>query len=532
MRPEKLENKRLLAADVYGPAIPDHLDYTPPPKLMPIGYVSEVELPATLPLPTETGVGYSRGSLGGQDIYDEDFAAIAQDGVVTLREARDWLVGMDDHTGYNRFEIWMARAEVNDPANINLFTPKSFQLLTQVVNSPDFVYNNADFISVQDQTDELWWLLRVHEDAPPTLEETFALYSEDGITYTEMKDMITTATVDDNLDAGETALFNHMLEFQDMPEYVYYFTDSVVNGHYANNAGDTPSILVDKWFNGQDLPETHPNWGLVYVEVDMPLFVDGVSSSDPIQGNLDDCYVITAMSAIAHNSPETIENMIIEVDENLWVVRFYDGMEEVHYVTVDNQLPAWSGTETNVYARWNEEMWPALVEKAYVQATQNYYINRNNLGNSYQQVGWGDPSKAAEHIMGKERNTLKGMSESSYIAFMDMNIPLMVSYQSHTYHFESYNADTGVFFLRNPWGYSHIEATWEQLEEMPIVGSAYGAYSVNIIEARPQISNTRVVNTHQSLVYGIYYDPSEFIFREGRGSRLDRWAMEANRNLT
>ena len=191
MRPEKLENKRLLAADVYGPAIPDHLDYTPPPKLMPIGYVSEVELPATLPLPTETGVGYSRGSLGGQDIYDEDFAAIAQDGVVTLREARDWLVGMDDHTGYNRFEIWMARAEVNDPANINLFTPKSFQLLTQVVNSPDFVYNNADFISVQDQTDELWWLLRVHEDAPPTLEETFALYSEGGITYTEMKDMIT-----------------------------------------------------------------------------------------------------------------------------------------------------------------------------------------------------------------------------------------------------------------------------------------------------------------------------------------------------
>lgn len=531
MRPEKLENKRLLAADVYGPAIPDHLDYTPPPALMPIGYVPEVQLPSRLPLPTETGLPHDRGSLGGNDIYDEDFAAIAEDGVVTLREARDWLVGMDDHTGYNRFEIWMARAEVNDPANINLFTPKSFHLLTQVVNSPDFVYNNADFIDVQDQTDELWWLLRNHEDVEEVspLEETFALYSGDGISFTEMRDMITTATVDDNLDESESALFNHMLEFQDMPEYVYYFTDSVVNGHYANNAGDTPSILVDKWFNGQDLPEINPH--LVYVEVDTPLFVDGVSSSDPLQGSLDNCYVITAMSAIAHNSPETIENMILEVDENLWVVRFYDNLEEVHFVTVDNQLPAYSGTETNVFARYSEEMWPALVERAYVQATQNHYINRANLDNSYQNLGYGDPSRAAEDILGRERVQTKGLSESEYISLMNANKPLMIVHNNHTYHFESYNADTGIFFIRNPWGGGHINATWEQLEDMSIVGPRQGGSLVDVI-ARPEISNTRVINTHQSKIYGEWYDPSEFIFLDGRGSRLDRYTMEANKLLT
>ncbi len=530
MRPEKLENKRLLAADVYGPAIPDHLDYTPPPKLLRIGYVSEVELPSTLPLPTETGVGYSRGSLGGQEIYDEDFAAIAEDGVVTLREARDWLVGMDDHTGYNRFEIWMSRAEVNDPANLQYFTPKSFRLLTEVVNSPDFVYNNADFIDVQDKVDELWWELHRHVDEP-SLEETFALYSEDGaISYDEMREMITTAAEDDNMDAGETALFNHMMEFQDMPEYVFYFTDSVVNGHYANNDGDTPSILVDKWFNGTDRPEARA--GTVYREIDMPVFVDGVSSTDPIQGNLGDCYIITAMSAIAQNSPETIENMILEVDENLWVVRFYDNMEESHFVTVDNQLPTWVNSETSVYAKFNEELWPALIERAYVQATQNYYINRGNPDNTYHEVAIGDSSKAAEHFLGAERVETKGESEAAHIAYIEANIAIMNNYRGHTYHFESYNADTGVFFLRNPWGHSHIEGTWEDLQAMPIVGSAYGGYLINVVEARPEISNTRVINTHQSLVYGIYYDPSEFIFQEGRGSRLDRWAMEANRNLT
>lgn len=526
MRPEKLEKRRLLAADlVYGPEIPPGFDYTPPPRLMPIGYVSEVQLPSRLPLPTETGVAYDRGSLGGNDIYDEDFAAIAEDGLVTLREARDWLVGMDDHTGYNRFEIWMARAEVNDPANINLFTPKSFQLLTQVVNSPDFVYNNADFIDVQDKTDELWWLLRRHEDAP-SLEETFALYSQDGgIDFDEMRDMITTATVDDNLDGSESALFNHMLEFQDMPEYVHYFTDSVVNGHYANDEGDTPSILVDKWFNGADLPELTPVWNIEYIEVDTPLFVDGVSSTDPVQGNLDDCYVITAMSSIAHNSPETIENMILEVDENLFVVRFYDNLEESHFVTVDNQLPAWVTTANSVYAQWGGEMWPALVEKAYAQFTQTYYT-RQNPDNTYQALGWGDSSQVYAEIVGTEKTSTKGWTESQHIALLDMGMAMLVSYQSHTYHFESYDADTGIFFLRNPWGYNHINATWEQLEAMEIVSPRHGGHLVNVIEARPPISNTRVQNTHRSVIYGDVYTPDQFIYTI-KGGRLDVEAMRA-----
>lgn len=531
MKIEKLEQRIAFdATPVYGPPIPPHLDYTPPPKLMPIGYVSEVELPAILPTPTATEQPYTRASLHGRDIYDEAFVALAEDGQVTLREARDWLVGMDDHTGYNRFEIAMATAEVNDPANLHLFDSKTFHLLTEVVNSPDFVYNDLDFIDVRDKTDELWFALRSHVDVEPelTLSETAALYNEDGITYAEMREMLTTATVDDNLDSFEISLFNHMLEHQDMPEYVYYFTDSVVNGHYANNDGDTPSILVDKWFNGADRPEARA--GTTYREIDMPVFVNGVSSTDPIQGSLGDCYIITAMSAIAHSSPETIENMILEVDENLWVVRFYDNMEESHFVTVDNQLPTWSNGNS-VYAKFNQELWPALIERAYVQATQNYYLNRGNLDNTYHQVAIGDSSKAAEHFLGAERIETKGESESAHIAYIEANIAIMNNYRGHTYHFESYNADTGVFFLRNPWGHSHIQGTWQQLEAMPIVGSAYGGYLIDVADARPAISNTRVINTHQSLVYGIYYDPSEFIFQEGRGSRLDRYAMEANKDF-
>lgn len=164
MNLERLEKRIALDADgldVYGPPIPDHLDYTPPIVLMPIGYVSEVQLPEVLPVPADTGLGYNRSATSfSGDVYDPAFAAMAQDGVVTLREARDWLSDMN-HTqgGYNRFEIPMAKSEVNDPANLEVFTPRSFYLLTQVVNSPDFEYNDLEFVNIQNKTDELFWLL-------------------------------------------------------------------------------------------------------------------------------------------------------------------------------------------------------------------------------------------------------------------------------------------------------------------------------------------------------------------------------------
>lgn len=159
---EKLENKRLLAADVYGPEIPPDFDYTPPPILLRPGQVLP-EIPEELPEPSPTNIPFNRGSLAGGAVYDAVFASLAQDGEIDLRDARDWLVGMDDNTGYNRFEVQNARSEVNDPANIPLFTPESFYLLTEVVNSPDFYYNDTDFIDVGVQTNILYNLLDKRE---------------------------------------------------------------------------------------------------------------------------------------------------------------------------------------------------------------------------------------------------------------------------------------------------------------------------------------------------------------------------------
>jgi hypothetical protein len=155
---EKLENKILLAADVYGPPIPEGHVYPEPILLLRPGQVLP-QLPESLPEVAPTNIKINRAGLAGQDVYDEVFASYVQDGTFDLDDARDWLTGMDDNTGYNRFEIVKARNEVNDPANLPYFTPESFYLITEVVNDAGFVYNDADFIEVGGQVNILHKLL-------------------------------------------------------------------------------------------------------------------------------------------------------------------------------------------------------------------------------------------------------------------------------------------------------------------------------------------------------------------------------------
>lgn len=529
MNLERLEQRIALDADgldVHGPAIPESLDYIAPPQLMRPGQV-QVDLPAILPQPSRTALPSNRNiALNGNLSYDAAFADMASDGTVTLREARDWLVSMDNETGYNRFEVWAAQAEVNDPAHLEVFTPKSFKLLTEVVNSPDFFYNNSDFISVQEKTDLLWNALRVHVDGvtpepePLTFDQVIDVNAQGGMTFAEMKSILDIATEDGEFSSEELTSLNNAIDTVDMPEYVHYFTDSVITGHYANNAGDTPEMLVDKWFNGNDTPSTVFD----YTEINGDLFVDGVSSTDAKQGSLDDCYVITAMNAIAYTSPEVIENMIMEVEENVWVVRFYDSLQEVHYVTVNNLLPEVSGR--SVYAQWNVEMWPALIEKAYAQVTQNANF-RFNVTNTYDNLAWGASSTVWENITGQDISSYKGMPEAEHIAMLADGSVLFVSHNNHTYHIESYSEHNGVFFLSNPWGYSHIHATWEQLESMNIVGPYENGYIAANVTNNP-ISDTRVTNHHSSYINGTLYHPSQFIYKI-KGGQLD---MDAMRGLT
>lgn len=327
------------------------------------------------------------------------------------------------------------------------------------------------------------------------LETLYQSYSVEGVDFKEMRGLISSTSDDGYTDRLEYLQLQRYLRLSDMPEYVRYFADATLNGNFTTS--DTiffkdPQPLLDKWFNGKDLPDT-PGSEYPYVEVKGQLFVDGITPDDPDQGRIGDCYFITALGATAQNCPDVISNMIKEVDENIWVVRFYDLAGEKQFVTVNNELPYmpnfWNPEikRNSVFADWgtdpndmNNELWPALLEKAFAQAAPNRLIR--DRPNSYESIESGDPSWAFRYLAGQREIRIKGLSKQGHIDYIEANKPIMtwLNSQNHTYTFESYNAEEDKFFLRNPWGTHHIYMTWEELSDLPIVGSTYGGYVVDV----------------------------------------------------
>ena len=316
------------------------------------------------------------------------------------------------------------------------------------------------------------------------LESLYQSYNVDDISFKEMRELISSTA-----DEGYTSRFEYLqlqryLRLSDMPEYVRYFTDATLNGHYTTS--DTiffkdPQPLIDKWFNGKDLPQSNKP----YIFVSGQLYVDGISPTDAQQGNIGDCYFITALHAISYNNPQSIEQAFVQIEDNLWVVRFYDNVGSKQFVTVNNQFPAHLGKQS-VFANWGNdpanstnELWPALLEKAYAQASPNKLIN--NRPNSYETLAWGDPSRPLYHITRQREIRIKGIGKEGYIDYLEQNKPIMINYNAHTYMFEYYDQSSDKFFLRNPYQREHIFMTWEELSNLPIVGSVYGGYVVDLI---------------------------------------------------
>ena len=301
------------------------------------------------------------------------------------------------------------------------------------------------------------------------LEAAYQSCASDGLDFVETRDLF--AATSDN---GFTGRFEYLqlqryIKLSEMPEYVNYLSNVALDTILFND----PEPIIDIVFNGKDLPSTSYS----YIEVEGQLFVDGITQEDPKQGRLNDCYFITALGATAQNNPQLISNMITEVDTNIWVVRYYNNAGKKLFVTVNNELP--NVARSSVFADWNGELWPSLLEKAYAQVAPDELIR--NRPNAYTSIEWGDSSKALRHITGQEGIRIKGIGKQGYIDYLENNQPIMISYQHHSYTFEYYNQLEDKFFLRNPYQYFHNYASWETLSEAPMVGNYYGGYVVELI---------------------------------------------------
>ncbi len=303
-----------------------------------------------------------------------------------------------------------------------------------------------------------------------------------------------------------------------MPNYVAVLAADVVQGNPANanyqgqplgNLADQQTDqlrvtaledLVGKWFYGSDPPAT--TGGATYCVVAGPIFgvnpnpaLDVPTSADMVQGGVGDCYLISALGAIADSSPAAIENMIIPngVENGMatWTVRFFypTGAGYVaDYVTVNAMLPG-SANGNLVYAGAGSDgsYWMPLIEKAYAQWNETGREGRDGQ-NAYASLGYGWMADVDARVLGSAATTynpgVNPASEPAVIAALQNGAAVTTAIwtngdaaqfnqlglvSGHAYEIAGYDADPtspmfGTFQLKNPWGcYEPQPLTWDEL---------------------------------------------------------------------
>jgi hypothetical protein len=280
-----------------------------------------------------------------------------------------------------------------------------------------------------------------------------------------------------------------------------FLASQIANGNRANagyqgqplgnlasgQAGDHLEKLVDKWFEGDDMP-----WAadsdlstLRYEQVSGNLFVNGPSYQDIDQGGVrhapNDCYLLAALGEVTKQSPTDIYNMFIDNGDGTWSVRFFhNGV--ANYVTVNRDLPvyglgttgtAWAagfGTNTdpygeifaNNYDNPNNELWVALAEKAYAQMNELGWIGQDGK-NDYHGIDFGNPYIVLAQITGKAATYHSPSSASAMINTINAGQAVTLSSKpntasnlitpSHAYIAVGYNPETRMFQLFNPHGF-------------------------------------------------------------------------------
>ena len=213
-----------------------------------------------------------------------------------------------------------------------------------------------------------------------------------------------------------------------MPSYVQVLASDVVNGNAANatyqgaamgnlavgSSATQLANLINKWFYGTDVP-TLCNTTLVYKSTAGSLFPQTPSHTDEYQGELGDCYFISALGTLADSNPAAVENMFINNGDGTYTVRFYTGpygtiynysdgsisagfsnnAGVADYVTVNCMLPVNSNgllayaDYCASYTNAANSLWIPLAEKAYAQWNQTGKEGRDGT-NSYASIqgGW------------------------------------------------------------------------------------------------------------------------------------------------
>ncbi len=202
---------------------------------------------------------------------------------------------------------------------------------------------------------------------------------------------------------------------------------------------------------------------------DASLYVDGVSYDDVTQGAAGDCYLISAMTALAATDAKVITDAITDNKDGTYSVRFFDQAADGTFspvsIRVDDDLAKWYGTPRYAEGRNPKELWGALIEKAYATWKGGYdAIGHGGLSSDVFAALTGKP--AAYFISEGAKPTelaakLKGWLETGHAVTVSTGKQLPADapktlVATHAYTLLSVKETNGEYTLhvRNPWGTS------------------------------------------------------------------------------
>ena len=243
---------------------------------------------------------------------------------------------------------------------------------------------------------------------------------------------------------------------------------------------------------------------LVYTATAGSLFPHTPSHTDEYQGELGDCYFISALGTLADSNPAAVENMFINNGDGTYTVRFYTGTYGTIYNYSDgsisagftnNQITAdYVTVDTHVAGRHQRHaglrrlrrqlyqpanaLWIPLAEKAYAQWNQTGKEGRDGT-NAYRSIQGGWMATVDAQVLGYNATDYIMTTTSEQVAVSalaaqrggDHRHQLVVGHRStactrdHAYAITGYNASSDTFTLYNPWGIDQPgQLTWAQLQ--------------------------------------------------------------------
>jgi len=209
-------------------------------------------------------------------------------------------------------------------------------------------------------------------------------------------------------------------------------------------------------------------------------FVKPISPGDVGQGELGDCYLLSAMAAIARANPDAIKNLIKNNGDGTYDVTIYEdkGWFSKKYqprvVTVSATFP--TAGEQQAYAQptktieGNAEIWPLLIEKAYAVAHGGYNKIVGGWGSQAMETLSGKISEkkrtgsfSSPDDLGKQVKEWLDKGQAVTAASEHFFLPWKKRAQKkagviggHEYSVISVDLSAKTVNLQNPWGFQHL----------------------------------------------------------------------------